>query len=253
MKIVDAFWEKRNLDRKVLEVTLDKRDLRNPDGVMAALADDGRFSGAYVVVKLPTGNLSLLHRLEDAGFRFLETQFSVSRSIENYELPSGLKGMVEPCELREVPKTVEAWRKASDLITPEMFHTDRVALDPLFSLEDSCRRYRNWIMDLVDKPDSHLLLAHYPGLEDPVGISLDRYSEGDRVFHALLGGAFPGTGVKGAGISMQHSGFLFARQLGCTWWETVVCSNNAPIVRVDSEFGYVVDKMAYVLRKEYAS
>ena len=77
MKIVEATWERRNFGRDAWEITLGREDLADVEKTLAALRDS-RFAGAYVCVKMPVGNLKMLHALEDDGFRFLETQLSRS-------------------------------------------------------------------------------------------------------------------------------------------------------------------------------
>lgn len=69
MKIVHAVLEKRNLGRDAWEVTLDRKDLADVPGVIEALHDP-RYSGSYVCLKLPVGNLKMVHALEDDGWGF---------------------------------------------------------------------------------------------------------------------------------------------------------------------------------------
>ena len=76
MKIVHATWEKRNFGRDAYEVTLDRKDMDDVSAVIGTLSD-ARFNETYVCVKLPVGNLKIVHALEDLGFRFLETQLSL--------------------------------------------------------------------------------------------------------------------------------------------------------------------------------
>ena len=83
MKIIKATWENRNLGCDAYEIKIEWKDFKNFQEVIDELKRQD-FSGAYVTVKMPVGNLKTLHALEDAGFRFMETQFSLKLDLTNY-------------------------------------------------------------------------------------------------------------------------------------------------------------------------
>ena len=91
MKIVKAVWEKRNLGYDAYEIVLDKRDLKK--GAESILEDlrAQNFYHAYVTIKMPVGNLNVLHALEDVGFRFMETQLYLKDHFAPLETTDQIK------------------------------------------------------------------------------------------------------------------------------------------------------------------
>ena len=186
MKIVEATWERRNFGRDVWEVTLGREDVADVEKTLAAL-QDSRFAGTYVCVKMPVGNLKMLHALEDDGFRFLETQLSL---MDRFKADDML-GLFEKQDAQIAFVTVEkdkgAWERVISKVVPEMFDTDRISLDPLLGPEIACKRYKNWMRDLFSDPRSELGVMLLDGKEIAFGLDI---VEGN-TRHGILGGNFP--------------------------------------------------------------
>jgi len=241
MKIVNATWERRNLGCDAWEVTLDSADMSNPPNVIAML-HDARFAGAYVCVKLPVGNLKMVHALEDDGFRFLETQLSL---IDRF-LPDDIFEQCETSHERIVYKPIKKdrgeWERVIAKITPALFDTDRISLDPLLGPEIACKRYQNWIRDLFDNPKASLSVMEVDGQE--VSFALEMVDGKSR--QGILGGNFPEFKRSGYGVALNagsREGRIRAKR------RTVVSSNNLSVLRVHQNCGCVVYKEMYVLRK----
>ena len=81
MHLINAHWEKRNLGLSVAEVSFEKGEtIRQIDSSLFKEYD-------YIVAKVPSGEISLLHDLEKIGFRFLESQFEfLIQLIQNLRL-----------------------------------------------------------------------------------------------------------------------------------------------------------------------
>ncbi|MGD0343309.1 MAG: hypothetical protein ABSA76_16540, partial [Bacteroidales bacterium] len=73
MKIIDAKWEERNTGLKTCEIIFNTEDTIK-DYLDAKVED--KFD--YFVVKIPNGNLKLIHDFENIGFRYMEMQFCIS-------------------------------------------------------------------------------------------------------------------------------------------------------------------------------
>ena len=239
MKIVEATWERRNFGRDAWEITLGREDLADVEKTLAALRDS-RYAGAYVCIKMPVGNLKMLHALEDDGFRFLETQLSL---IERFRADD----MVELCHTADdriafsvVEKDEAAWERVASKIVPDLFVTDRISLDPLLGPEVACTRYRNWLRDLRHDPRSILWLMSLDGKEIAFGVDI---VDGNRR-RGVLGGTFPE--IQGTGYGMTLMAGPRERRLS---YRTEVSSNNPHVLRVHQNFGRVVYKEQYVLRK----
>ena len=244
MKVVHAVWEQRNLGRDAWEVTLEKKDMGDAAGVLAALHHP-RYAGCYVCVKMPVGNLHVLHALEDDGFRFLETQLHLVEALEKSDVMKfAAKESNSRLEERVVPKTREEWGKVIEKITPGMFDTDRISMDPVFGEEIACKRYRNWCWDLFENPASVLKVASIDGMDVYFNIFvLEREPE---IFYGVIGGTFPAGKDSGLGaLSCAKASTAQGK------YRTSVSTNNLPIIKIHQNLGRIVYGECYVLRKLY--
>lgn len=245
MNIVHAIWEKRNLGLDAWEVSLGEQDAADISATLAALRDS-KYAGAYVCVKLPVGCIKLLHALEDEGFRFMETQLHLKDSFKPDDVKKSLTAAGICVESVEVPKTVAHWREVIERITPGMFETDRIAMDPLFGPEVACVRYKNWCMDLFSDERSRLMVYTAGGHE--VAFNLQLYDERRKYNKGLLGGVFSpykDSGF-GAAIVLDEEG---RNRYGSR--KTSVSSNNPAVVKLHQVCGRIIYGMSYVLRKKY--
>lgn len=249
MKCVDATWEQRNFGRNAFEISLNKTDLKRMQDVQTELRDK-KYEGAYVTVRLPVGDLACVHLLEDIGFRFMETQIAVSYDLRNYRTPKAYD--LDPVSVVEVPHDECKWREVVDKITPKLFETDRISLDPILGPEIGCRRYKNWIMDLIDKPEAHLMLFESPDKQgEPYGFSIDRLNAASGEIHVILAGVFADCEKLGVGMSIWDALFKNAVARGATILRSAVSSNNPTVIVLDSVLGVQFCKLTYVFRKQF--
>ena len=243
MKIVHATWENRNLGRDAYEITLNRADLRSLELTLEKIhAQD--FSGAYVVIKMPVGDLRALHMLEDDGFRFIEMQLHLVQYFEPHEDNCVIDG-ARHTKWIKVAKNREDWERVIQKITPEMFEKDRISLDPLLGNEMACHRYQNWCRDLYDDPMSELQVFKVNGEE--VCFELNVYDSKNSVYNKVLGGVFADFKQQGYGAlpSLQE------RIPKISKVKTVVSSNNLAMLRIHQFYGKIVTSGCYVLRKIY--
>ena len=242
MKVTHATWERRNLGRDAWEITLDRKDMEDVSGVIKTLNDE-KFKGAYVCVKLPVGNLKMVHALEDDGFRFLEVQLSLISHFEPANILSQRESMGN-VEFKTVEKTSEAWERIIQKVPAGLFDTDRIALDPRFGPDVARRRYQNWMRDLLANPKSRLTVMVVDGNE--IAFGLDIVDEG-RV-EGVLGATFE---------EFRNSGYGMLSMAGYDEGElamkhrTAVSSNNQAVLRTHQNCGRIIYKEMYVFRKIY--
>ena len=145
MKVIDAFWEQRNLGMKCAEIEFETSD----DASCCAKAFEEASSYDYLVAKIPAGNPTILHSVQSQGFEFVECSLHLRhelKQIGNYHL-------------FDAPILVTAHQaiKEDDVayilkrVQDGLFNTDRIYLDPAFSHEQAARRYVNWIQDELAK------------------------------------------------------------------------------------------------------
>ena len=244
MKIIEATWEKRNFGMDTYEISLDKKDLRNFDDAYQKIKSQN-FKNSYVVIKMPVGNLEALHKLEDDGYRFLETQLSLVDHFEplNSEIESlptnNLNYSVE-----KIKKDKNLWTHYINKITPGMFDTDRVSLDPKLGKEIACKRYKNWCLDLFENPNANLYIKKINNAE--FGFFIDIVDEKTGNTNSIIGGNFEEFKNMGLGsVMLAEAKNLKANR------KTAVSTNNLPILKLHQHCGRVIYKERYVLRKIY--
>lgn len=244
MKIIKATWENRNLGRDAYEITLDRKDLKDFDATLKEIHAQN-FVGAYVVVKMPVGDLKALHALEDDGFRFVETQFHIADYFEPKEMPDETAGLMKNAERVTVPKDRTEWERVISKITPDMFDTDRISLDPLLGKEIACKRYQNWCRDLFENPHSWMWVMKVDGQEVSFGLNIR--DEEKQTDDGILGGVFAEFKNEGYGVSLSCDNNKKNKVKG----KTVISSNNLAMLRIYQHFGRIITKELYVLRKNY--
>ena len=244
MKIVEAKWERRNFKCDAWEITLEHSDMSDIDKTISALNAEC-FAGSYVCIKIPVGNLRMLHALEDDGFRFLETQLSLMDRFnpdDAMKFPENIASHVYFTTVERDDK--EGWERIIAKIVPEMFDTDRISLDPLLGPDIACERYRNWIRDLRNDPRSKMTLIIADS--EPVAFSLDIIDGTTR--HGVIGGTFPEFKNTGYGMFLISGPCNREQEFGSKA-RTVVSSNNLKVLRAHQNCGKVIYKEMYVLRK----
>ncbi|TQR53059.1 hypothetical protein [Campylobacter troglodytis] len=235
MRIINASWERRNFDMDAYEIQIDKEDLLEFETVLEKIHKQN-FKNAYVVIKLPVGNLKALHALEDEGFRFLETQLHFKEHFKAKNSKPRIKGKLSKERLE---KDKEAWEGVISKISPGMFDSDRVSLDPALSQEIACKRYQNWCRDLFYDKHTYMMLGK---LDDEVyGFCLCK--EDEQGINALLVGVFPK--FKHLKLGQYLLDDLRGTRL------TTTSSNNPAAFKVYQKSGLIVQEQNYVLRKIY--
>lgn len=242
MKITKATWEKRNFGMNVYEIFLDKKDLRNFDEVFQEIKDQG-FQKAYVVIKMPVGNLKALHALEDDGYRFLETQLYLNDYFQPKDLELDIirnEIIHNNLTIEQIPKIREKWEEIIQKITPGTFDTDRVSLDPILGEEIACKRYQNWCRDLFDDLNSIMYVRKING--EIYGFHIDVIDKTGSIV-GVLGAIFPSYRTKLLSISWIDN---YAGNV-----KTATSSNNPSATKIHQHNGKIIYKMRYVLRKKY--
>jgi hypothetical protein len=146
MKLVNAYWEEINTGLKTCEITFEKGDTFQ-DYLDSNIENEYKFS----VVKIPVGNLTLVHQLEDIGYRYLENQMALSFEVDqlndiNPKWKRLLKGF--NCKLLTTKQEIGF---ILNEVRENMFESDRISLDPFWEAGTSSKRYEKWITDLFEK------------------------------------------------------------------------------------------------------
>ncbi|EFC90822.1 hypothetical protein Dpep_0796 [Dethiosulfovibrio peptidovorans DSM 11002] len=244
MKIIDAVWEKRNLGIETIEIEMGKDDVSDKQNSLARIKDicsDDRL----VYIKVPVGNLELVHSLEELGARFLECQIKVSLKLSGYQFPNDIKGFLQLTGVKPIEKKQENLLTLQDRITPGMFSTDRVCLDPMWGANGmslSAIRYKNWISDIFF--DENIVPYEFSVSNETVGFGVAR-KIGDNA-DLLLGGVFGDINDPIAPLSFMSAPITLFSNL--SHLKSNISSNNVSVVKMYCNFGYLLKPIFYVFR-----
>lgn len=240
MQITDCKWELDNLGVTACEVAVEPEDTVGPE-LLREIA-----GYQYQVVKVAPGNIGANIFLEENGFRLMETQIEVELKQKDFPYGDRLFGFLMPDVSFKDVETEEDFEALLKGMTPEMFVSDRIALDPHFGLEMSYRRYRNWMQTAFVNQSASFYWILYKG--EPVGFSMYRLKDG--IWHGDLGGMYPATD-QGLGLLTASAAFLYMRQRDLKNLKLVSCisSNNTPVISAFNYCHYNFRKFKYVFTK----
>ncbi|MBR1850485.1 MAG: hypothetical protein IJ789_03835 [Bacteroidales bacterium] len=230
MKVTNCTWELANLGRRTVEILIEPTDA--PDPTALAQATKGY---EYIVVKVPAGRVDYNIMLAKEQYFLIETQISLTQNISNFDFDDRLVRCVSRNLELPILESDHDFYAALEHVTPGMFVADRIALDPHFSLEDSCRRYKNWFTSAHN--DRSATVIGYKVNGTLVGMGMHRLV-GD-VLYGLLGGTFADTPM-GLGLLTVCAGQLFVRanNLPVKTIETNISANNTQVAELYSYCHY---------------
>lgn len=244
MKIIDAFWEKRNLNMSATEIIIDENDLKQEVSSLMSAINSICSEYEYVVLKMPPLYHKLIDYLNSSNLKFVETQIRYAISLQRFKT---LK--LDKCKKQNSfsIKCVDdraSYNQTINEIKKNLFTTDRIALDKRFGVNIANIRYANWLEDMFSISTSRLYNIYYNG--DFFG------------FHA---GEFDGTVYFGNFGSLASK--YKSSMLGYYWaflfldyikkdYDIVrfACSTNNPsVIRLWESLGAVTQSIQYVFVK----
>jgi hypothetical protein len=244
MKIIDAYWEKRNIGMDASEIIIEKKDLLDKDNVLSTIRNI-IVDPKYIVIKIPVSELSFLHSLEKIGFNFMECQYQISRNLKDYSPPEVFSSLLEEVTTVSIDKNSQQLNWLLGNIETDMFSTDRIYLDPTFPSGTASLRYKNWIKDIFFNDQTMCFNVIKNNVSVGFGIAKIDECKGD--VQNILGGCWKSYQGLGLGPAFIHAPFLYFRNKAKRII-TNISSNNIAVFRLYSLFSYRVDKACYVLR-----
>lgn len=238
MKIIDATWEKRNLGVETQEITVELSDsLEDFQNALCSL------DAPYSVIKIPANKVDFVFYAEDNGFRFIESQFVMLGNVKRI-LPAAEKLLMRNKTFSvETDNSPEMFNYIASKINEGIFHTDRIAVDPHFSIDLANKRYANWLLDLRNNENSNLQIMKKAG--EIVGFNLNKKEEA--LAHGLIGGVLKDFQNEPLGLYWGAAIFLnTAEDNGVASWEATVSSNNYSIIKIWEYFGMQVSTISSV-------
>jgi hypothetical protein len=226
MKIVDAKWELRNLNKKVYEIELDNNDT-DDEFVLNSLRDLPNCD--YSCIKIPVARLKLMRKLETLGYNFVE----MLTRLEVVKLPI-LFGPLAKMRKYLFSKVSDTNEKEFIFhnIKKGMFSTDRYSLDDNFSTKQSTNRYIGWINDVL-KNGGNLCSILYK--EDHIGFFLIKHLE-KKCYISYLAGVFENVAPIGSGVFINQMAYEHCFKDGARSVYTTFSSNNVSAASIYNLF-----------------
>jgi len=241
MKLINCTWEVANIGKKTLEIECTPNDVFDKTAINQVLDDY-----EYVVVKVPTGNIGFMLGLPDIGFKFIETQIKLSKSVQSFNYEDKLVRFFGKRTTIQEISDEESLQRVLSSMTPGMFTTDRIHLDPKLGPTVGLRRYRNWVNTEWHR-GTHLIEIVFNGI--PIGFSLLRMEE--KSIHGLLGGIYEPYQGMGVGLLTVMNAFIYRKQEKLTYtdFKTSISSNNLPVLELYNYLNFKIDGLHYVYIK----
>lgn len=238
MKIIDAVWEKRNLGVNTSEILIESEiDTKG-------FFDNQTWNDSeYVVVRFPTGLIGFANDLSDNGFRFIETAVACHFDLnKEYNLNSIQKRFFKNCqyELMNDDDLSELHTNLKNIL----FETDRIALDPYFTLQQANNRYWGWINDEIAGGSKIYKIMYKEKAAGFFGLKGEPIKP-----YAFLGGVYKAFQNVGIGSIMNYLEIEAARKCGARELRSAFSTNNHGAFSVHMSMGYILDKVEYIFVK----
>ena len=239
MKIIDAFWEKKNLGVSCKEVIIEETDTTESLSELKQLQN----STEYLVIKVPSKHFDIYTALSDLGFVFIETSINFKLQL--------IQANLTPLQHRINVSVSYAEMETGDLeklfseINSGMFSTDRIIIDPYFTPEIAANRYINWISDEL-KRETQVYKIIYK--DDAIGFFTFK-TIADGIYYPFLVGLYQKYAVSGLGFTILRKPIDEAIRRKGKMISTYVSTNNLPIIRTHIQHGFNINEIYYVFIK----
>ena len=242
MKIIDCYWELKNIGDTTAEIIVEKGDCYQRE-----IFENVEQKFSYVVVKVPMSMLDFNFGLSQFGYTISEIQCKLSKKFNDFNINDKLIQIVyEDVTFREIHDEA-LFNEVLDSITPNMFSTDRITLDPHYGPNIGCQRYKNWMQTAFENKTSSFLATFYKG--QLAGFSMYK-KEKDNV-EGILGGNFSKFQSSALGIVTPTRHFLHAYKNNENFkkYHTSISTNNVPVWQLYNYLHYKIDQLYYVFVK----
>ncbi len=236
MKLIDAWWEKRNLGVETKELICEETD--TSEEVEKAISG---LCAAYLVIKVPGGRPDLTMCVQKAGFSYVEDQIRVTHDLHDIKRNPLHQRLYEATSYRKMEK--EDIEQLFEEIKKGMFDSDRISNDPAFEKGMAAERYANWTKDLLEK-GAHPYVILYK--EEPAGFIILQTKD-YKTYTSVLGGGYEKFRRSGLGVIQKEQEIV--KKLGGKRVETQVSSNNPAQLKALVLNGYIPQNIEHVFVK----
>ena len=242
MKIIHADWEKRNMGINCFEFQIEQDDKQSEieESINKIDAD-------YIVIKLPTTRPELLFFFQEKGFTFIELMTNCFHDT-NLPVVSKIQQRILKrlsCEKMQAQDKSQLFKH----IKEGLFKTDRVSLDPLFSVQQATNRYISWISSETKKGG---LLYKILFDNKSAGFFLMK-KQSDNCLFACIGGIYQKFQRFGLGFFLNYIQIQECRKVGAKKLLSSFSSNNRDASAIHLYTGYTLNQQYYVFTKHKKS
>lgn len=239
MKIVDAKWEERNLNVTCFELHLDAKD--NFEIIKEKYY--GLEKKQYMVIRIPSSRYDLTDFFQKENYRFIESAITLEHNLKEINIPQRLLRICDKCTWERMDK-IETVQLRNE-IYKNIFKTDRIYIDPMFTKRQAAQRYDFWIKDLINTGNIPYKVS-YAG--DIVGFFLNKEANSN-IFEGLLAATYSAYERSGMGYCVQYAGIKSAIERGANKYIGHVSANNPEVLKVLLSIGFAIKTIEYIFIK----
>jgi len=234
MKIIDAFWEKRNLGVTTVEVVIDVSDGVNK--VANAIAD---INAQYQVIRAPVSRFDIYTKLQQLGFTFVETMYQMVFDFTRYDINWGKYD--EHVSYKELNEKEDLETVYSN-IRNGLFENNRISLDSRFSKEQADRRYIGMIEDKLAQGGKVCSIIYQ---NNDIGFFATREME-ENIYEYFLAGIYRNYQKQGLGSNAYTQMLAYVKSKGAKTVIGGVSMNNVGSYKMFNQSGFKLGHVEYV-------
>ena len=242
MKVIDAYWEKRNLGLRVCEIAFKEDDFFDVNTIsnIEKLYD-------YLVAKIPEESVPLVHELENFGFRYLENQQVIYFLSE--ELLSIDKAWVDrfqniKCAIVTDKIVLES---ICDHIKKGLYTKGRISADPEIEDGISDLRIVNWLKDIFEMGNA--LVYRLIKEENAIGYFVLEKMNNNHI-NIVQAGIFRGYQDKGLSFLLLYYILKTAFDFGFKGIFASISTGNRKTLNSISKFVHLTVKQTYIVMRK---
>jgi|SRR5690554_374242 len=238
MKIINAFWEKRNLGVSTVEMVIDSKD-----PLETVLKEIESIKAEYIVIKVPVSRFDINKMLIDKNFNYIEGSCNFVLNLSEAKLSPFQERLnktiyYSPMNSDETVILFEEIRKG-------LFKTDRIYLDDFFTKEKASERYVKWIEDELSRTTEIFKITLK---EETIGFFSFKQTD-EITYYPFLAGLYEKYAQSGLGFVTLRKPIEEAIKRGGKKISTYASTNNLPVIKAHIQQGFNINEILYVFVK----
>jgi ribosomal protein S18 acetylase RimI-like enzyme len=244
MKVIDAYWEKRNLGVNCKEIIVCKSDgLIVNDLISRVESLINSYPNDYFVFKVNYFDHDLFKELSNLKFLVSEMSHEIMLKLNHFELTKEHLKWDKRLGYEKIAKA-ELYDVVHE-INKGIFDTDRIALSKRFGTRQSSKRYSNWLENEFSNGSDIYELIYK---NKPVGFFAIK-SLNDDVSDVFLAGLYSNYKNSGLGLGLMLKSIQELKLRECEYYKTHVSSNNLSVLRLYLSLGFMINENYYVFTR----